>query len=132
MHELDLNTDRFRLEIPSEPSWLATVRIFVGAVARVCGIDGDADEELVADLKLAASEAAAGVISGGEARTIVVEAGVGEAGRVWFSVGPVSAANLTTDAPGPQPIDVIAALLPGAEVGGGVFSFEAVSGASAP
>lgn len=48
-----MTDDRFALEIPPLPAYVATARLFLGAVARHFGYE----EEAVDDLKLAVSEA---------------------------------------------------------------------------
>jgi anti-sigma regulatory factor (Ser/Thr protein kinase) len=60
----------YQLTVPSEPDQIATVRLFVGSVARLSGLDDDTIE----DAKLAASELATAIVAAGVDPTITVSA----------------------------------------------------------
>ncbi len=104
-------SERFHLELPSDPANLATARLFVATTARVLGYDEDA----VADLKLAVSEAGSAVIASGrhETVTVVVET-TPTTGMATVTVGPLRPGDLTGDHLNPG--DVILALFPGAHI----------------
>lgn len=99
--------ERYTIELPDARS-LSSARVFVVAVARIAGVDDDA----VADLKLATSEAASlGLLHG---RTVEVTVTV-STGRLQVVVGPAGEPEAGT--PGPDPTDIITALFPDAVVG---------------
>lgn len=52
-------SDRFRLEVPSDPGYVAAARLFAASVARSCGCA----EQDVDDVKLALSEACSNVLA---------------------------------------------------------------------
>ena len=86
---------------------LVSVRVFAVAIARLHGCD----EDLVEDLKLAVSEAAALGLGLGSVR---IEIAAGE-GRIDVVVAP-GAAAVDEDDPGPHAVDVISALFPNVSV----------------
>jgi hypothetical protein len=96
---------RFELQVPADPAQVATVRLFVATTARATGLG----EDVVADLKLAVSEAASAVVSSGRHDSILVEI-VLESGRLTVSVAPLTEDALTGDHL--HPGDIIAALFP--------------------
>jgi anti-sigma regulatory factor (Ser/Thr protein kinase) len=116
------------MELPLDPAYLTTARLFVAAASRQLGLE----EEAVEDLKLAISEACTGAIGSMppgadgmvQLRVIVVE------GRVTFRLaadGPVAfgPASPDTDTTG---LEVVAALFDDARVeatatGGSAISF---------
>lgn len=65
--------ESFEITIPASAAALRTARIFAGSVARYL----DGDEETVADLKLAVSEACTSGIATGRSRSITVEVVLG-------------------------------------------------------
>lgn len=60
----------YQLTVPTDADQIATVRLFVGAVARLSALD----EETIADAKLAASELASAIVAAGEDPTMTVTA----------------------------------------------------------
>lgn len=105
----------FRLQVPAEAVHMATVRLFVAACCRVLEVD----EEVIADVKLAVSEAGAAVVAAGGGDILTVTLSLGATGIV-ASVAPVTGNQLATDSP--SHADVIAALFPAATVDAGTRS----------
>ena len=60
----------YQLTVPSEPEQIATVRLFVGAIARL----SDLDEVTIEDAKLAASELVSAIVAAAVDPTITVTA----------------------------------------------------------
>ena len=60
----------YQLTVQAEADQIATVRLFVGAVARL----SDLDENTIEDAKLAASELASAIVAAGEDPTMTVTA----------------------------------------------------------
>ncbi len=73
----------YQLTVPSEPDQIATVRLFVGSVARLSGLD----EDTIEDAKLAASELATAIVAAGVDPTITVNA-VPRRGSVALVITP--------------------------------------------
>jgi hypothetical protein len=64
------NEGSYQLTVPSLAEQIATVRLFVGAVSRLAGLDDDT----IDDAKLAASELASAIVASGVDPTITVTA----------------------------------------------------------
>jgi hypothetical protein len=101
----------FRLEVGAEKTQMATVRLFIATTARVLGLD----EELIADLKLAASEAATAGVAAPGSGLVIVRVGASP-DEIMVSISPVTAEIL--DGEPPRPADVISALFPAATLDG--------------
>lgn len=99
----------FRLEVEAAREHVATIRLFVATVARVLRLE----EELIADIKLAASEAATAVVRAGRSDVIVVELEPVDGAQV-LTISPLTAEMI--DGEVPRPADIITGLFPGAEV----------------
>lgn len=100
---------RFRLEIPAVANHLSTLRLFVASTGRALGLD----EDVIADLKLAASEAASAIVTTSRHETVTIELNLA-AGASTVAVGPLDPEDLTRDRL--HPGDIIAALFPGAHL----------------
>ncbi len=104
-------TERFELEVPARPEHIATARIFIGALGRRLGLD----EERVADVKLALSEAATLAVAGGvSVMRVVAVAGVE---GLEIEVGPLDPQEEDIDPDLPGGLDLITALFPGSGPG---------------
>ncbi len=103
--------DRFELEVPARPEHISTARIFMGALGRRLGLD----EEMVADFKLALSEAATMAVDGG-AETLRVVAVAGEHG-LEVQLGPVTPGPPEDDPEVPSGMDLIGSLFPASSAG---------------
>lgn len=99
----------FRLEVPSDPAYLATLRLFVAAALRTFGTD----EEQIADLKLAVSEAASAILLNADQRSIILEIVRSGSGDV-VSVAPLAPGDLSGDLI--SPADVVMALFDSARI----------------
>jgi hypothetical protein len=69
--------------VASLPHHIATVRLFVSAVARTAGLD----VETIDDAKLAASEIATAIVSAGDIPFMIVRA-IPDTGRLTLTIGP--------------------------------------------
>ncbi len=103
-------SERFALEVPGRPEHLATVRIFAASLARRFGLD----EDTVADLKLALSEAATMALHGGADGPICVRV-ASVAGGLDFEIDVPAQTLAAGDGIGG--LDLIRALFAGAEAG---------------
>ncbi len=101
--------DRFTLEVPGRPEHLATIRIFASTLARRFGFD----EDTVADLKLAISEAGTIALLGDDESAVRVDARSVERG-LDFEIATGTAAHAGDDVGG---LDLIRALFEGAAPG---------------
>lgn len=97
--------DLLRLEVPTTPSLLSTVRLFVSSAARVAGLGDNATN----DLKLAVSEVASAIIASGHHGTLTVEVAI-DASGLSIEVSPLSPEDLTGDQL--HPGDIVRALFP--------------------
>lgn len=102
---------RFLLDVPADPGYLVTARLFVAAVARTAGCD----EEVVEDAKLAVSEACTDAIRRA-ARAPIAVAVANDADGVAVEVRDRGAAEAepTGDAIDGAGFGLIAALFEGA------------------
>jgi anti-sigma regulatory factor (Ser/Thr protein kinase) len=108
------------LTIPAAATFIATARIFAGAVAAVARLDQD----VVDDLKLAVSEVVTAIVERGETREVAVSTLI-EPARLVVRIGPWSGED-----PGEfGALDIVDALFPGAAAGDGVIAFAASTGA---
>ena len=108
-------TDRCSIDVPGDPLYLSTVRLFASAVARHFG----APEETVGDLKVAVSEACSAFLRGGDADgtvRVTIEASsdlhvevLSEDLSLAVPVGPAGAADTPT--PGSAPTELGLALI---------------------
>lgn len=99
----------FRLEVPSDPAYLATARLFVASAFRLFGTD----EERIADLKLAVSEAASAVLLRRDHPTVTVEITRLSRGDL-VAIGPLLPGDLSGD--DLAPADVVSALFATARI----------------
>jgi anti-sigma regulatory factor (Ser/Thr protein kinase) len=117
--------DRFALEVPGDPVYLSTIRLFASAVAR----HFEADEVTVGDVKVAVSEACAAFLRGQQEEGAVRVGVIVEEGSLVFdvtssdlslAVPPQQMAPLDTPTPSSIAaelgLDLIRNLFPGAEV----------------
>ncbi len=73
---------RFRIELPPDPAYVATVRLFASSVARQAGVA----EEVMDDVKLAIGEACSRALGGSDADTPLWVAAELDAGRLMFQI----------------------------------------------
>jgi anti-sigma regulatory factor (Ser/Thr protein kinase) len=92
----DPRPDRFAIEFPGDPVYLATARLFVSAVVR----HFQEDEDTIGDVKVAVSEACAAFLRGDQAEGSVKVSAVPEAGRLGIEV---SSADLSLSV-SPRPL----------------------------
>jgi len=100
------------LTVASLPHHVATMRLFVSAVARVTGLD----VETVDDAKLAVSELATAIVEAGEAEYITLRATPVE-GRLTLVIGPWREGLGEKEEFGA--LEIAQALFSGTSVGGG-------------
>ena len=118
---MDALTDLQSIRIPPETAHVATIRVFVGAVARQVGYS----EEVIEDLRLAASEAAAQAIEEGVAAEGIELRAWLEGPRLTIEIEPSGTFTLSSDGDRPPQTTerraLIEALFPDAafETGGG-------------
>jgi hypothetical protein len=62
--------ERFEIDLPGDPAYVATARMFASSLARQVGVD----EEMLDDLKLAVSEACARALGFGAGEALQVRA----------------------------------------------------------
>jgi|SRR6266487_3443173 len=101
-----------RLELAADASWLATARLFSGAVARGAGCDAAAVE----DVKLAVSEACTPGIqdSGSSQAALTIDAEIREDDVRFVVTSPGRPGLRFDDVDVPSHLDVISGLYPGA------------------
>ena len=101
--------DILSLDVSSDPSLLSTARLFAATAARIAGCDDD----VVADVRVAVSEACTRAIRGadGAAGSVRVIAEVTDGGFTVTVEGPDGPAA-PDDLPG---VDLLGSLFPGAE-----------------
>jgi len=100
------------LRVPAEGSFVATVRIFAGAIGR----RSDLDAERIDDLKLALSEIATGMIAEGtEARSLAFEIATDERGLHVRTTGPLTGMDAGADLGADHRRRLLEALVPDAE-----------------
>lgn len=73
--------ERFTLELPADPAYMATARLFAWTLARQFGVN----EELLEDLKLAISEACIRALTTAEGQPVAMAA-ERQGGRLAFQV----------------------------------------------
>ncbi len=103
--------DSFRLSLPADPKQVGAARLFVATTFRMLG----ADEDLVADLKLAVSEAASAIVRAqGLAGRILIEISSVASGET-VTIGPLTADDMAAD-DGIAPGDVVVAVFRDARI----------------
>jgi Histidine kinase-like ATPase domain len=109
------------LEVPPQPAYISTARLFAGAMARHFGVA----DEMVDDLKLAVSEACTGAIrireTEGAKRPVRIEVDPNVDSLVLqiedaIEVGPSASGETTDDLTRGLSIELIRALFPDAEM----------------
>jgi Histidine kinase-like ATPase domain len=109
---LSARTQDQSIRIPEDPAHVASIRVFVGAVARQVGYS----EEVIEDLRLVASEAAAQAIEEGLAAEGIELRARLDAARLTIEIQPCGV--FAADGDEPQSTErraLIAALFPDAE-----------------
>lgn len=103
--------DIFRLSLPADPKQVGAARLFVATTFRML----DADEDLVADLKLAVSEAASAIVRAqGLAGRILIEISSVASGET-VTIGPLTSDDMAAD-DGIAPGDVVVAVFRDARI----------------
>ena len=111
-------SDRFTLNVPSDPAYVATARMFSSTVARHFG----AGEDEIDDLKLAVSEACSASMRDGIAPGGVRVTAIHEAPLLWFEVSWPEAGVAGDYAPTPDHaaaglgLEIVRALFENAEL----------------
>jgi anti-sigma regulatory factor (Ser/Thr protein kinase) len=96
---MDALTDLQSIRIPADARHVASIRVFVGAVARQVGYS----EEVIEDLRLVASEAAAQAIEEGVAAEGIELRAWLEGARLTVEIEPSGAFALSADGEPPAP-----------------------------
>lgn len=99
----------FSLTVPSDAAYLATVRLFIASTFRLFG----AEEDQIADLKLAVTEASSAILLKEDHPTVTVEI-TRMATEDLVTVGPLLSGDLSGDEL--SPADVVLALFPTARL----------------
>jgi hypothetical protein len=105
--------ERFEIDLPGDPAYVATARMFASSLARQVGVD----EEMLDDLKLAVSEACARALGFGAGEGLRVRAHLADE-RLVFEIpqGESGPSGATADLAAGLSLELVTVLFDDAEL----------------